>query len=184
MPSHARQALGIRLQDFDELIAARDAICPAGAGKPARKRGSAVLRGATVLLAAAFEGFVEELYELAVGHVYAAMTARERAALIDHTSRRLNNADVHKVNLLYFNLGVPWIMSNPAIHWQKCSNNTVRTKLNRLIETRGTIAHGRSSPWVRKTFLRNMRDVVTRLADRLDVIVAEHIESRTGHRPW
>lgn len=184
MPSHARQALDVRLRDLDEIIAARDAICPEGAGKPAQKRGSALLRGGTVLLAAAFEGFVEELYELAVSHIYFTMTEDERKSLIDHTSKRLNNANVHKINLLYFNLGIPWIMSTPSIRWQKCSNQTVRSKVNSLIQTRGSVAHGRSSPGVRKDVLHNWRDVITRLADRLDVVVADHIEHRTGHRPW
>jgi hypothetical protein len=184
MASHARQALDVRLRDLDEIVAARDVICPAGAGKPSHQRGSALLRGGTVLLAAAFEGFVEELYELAVDHIYATLTADERKALIDHTSKRLNNADVHKINLLYFNLGIPWIMSSPSIRWQKCSNQTVRNKVNRLIQTRGSIAHGRSSPWVRKAVLRNWRDVITRLADRLDVVVVDYIELRTGLRPW
>lgn len=184
MASEARQALNRRLADFDELLHARNRICPRGAGKPARKRGAAVLRGATVLLAASFEAYVEELYESAVEGIYASLSTEERRLLIAHTSGRLNNADVHKINLLYFNLGIPWIMSDTRIRWQKCSNRSVRAKLNRLIETRGSIAHGRSSPWVRKTVVENWRDVVTRVADRLDSIVGTYVFDRTGTQPW
>jgi hypothetical protein len=66
MPSQALVALKSRLRDVDEILAARDAICPAGAGRPAQRKGAAVLAGGTVLLAAVFEGYVEHLYELSV----------------------------------------------------------------------------------------------------------------------
>ena len=63
MPSEANIKLKTRLLEIDEVISARDSICPAGAGKPAQKKGAAVIRAGTTLLAAVFEAFVEELYE-------------------------------------------------------------------------------------------------------------------------
>lgn len=63
MPSAANLKLKKRLLEIDEVILARDAICPAGAGKPALQKGTAVIKAGTTLLAAVFEAFVEELYE-------------------------------------------------------------------------------------------------------------------------
>ena len=40
MLSQARKELNLRLKDFDEIMTARDAICPANAGRPAKKQGT------------------------------------------------------------------------------------------------------------------------------------------------
>ena len=60
MSSPAFKTLITRLADFDELMEARDAIVPVRPGRPAQRKGRAIIHAAVVLLAAAFEAFVED----------------------------------------------------------------------------------------------------------------------------
>ncbi len=172
-----------RLQEVDEIVAARDAICPTGAGRPARQKGAAVISGGTVLLSALLEGFLEELYELAVDELYQHIPVGDRTELKEHTSRRNNNANVHQVNTLYFYLGVPWVMSHRKMRWQKCSNAKVQERLRNLSKARNQLAHG-GSRIVRKQTLTAWRDFAERLASKLDEIAADRVEAETGRRPW
>jgi hypothetical protein len=183
MPSTALQNLRKRLHEIDEILAARNAICPANAGRPAQRKGAAVIAGGTVLLSALFEGYIEELYELAVDKLYAAYPAQDRKDLRDHTSEKNNNANVHQVNTLFFYLGVPWVMSHPKLHWKKFTNQSVRDRLAELSRARNLLAHGKSKA-VTKPKLVAWRAYVERLAEKLDEIAADHVQARTGTRPW
>lgn len=182
MPSDANQKLKKRLLEIDEVISARDAICPAGAGKPARQKGAAVIKAGTTLLAAVFEAFVEELYEKSLDLLHPTLQ-NEVKELKNHTSKKNNNANNHQVNNLFFYVGIPWIMLSPKIRWQKFSNKKVRDTLDSLSTARNKIAHGMSHS-VTKKQLMFWRDCIARLADRLDAVVADHIEKQTGARPW
>jgi hypothetical protein len=142
-----------------------------------------VLRSAAVLLSAAFEGYMETLYNAAVDLLFAGYPVADRNALKESTSERNHNANVFKVNALYFNVGIPWVMHHPHIHWQKFSNERVRATLNELSTARNQIAHGQSAT-VRKPTARKWRNFVDRLAARLDEIVADKVEADTGVRPW
>ena len=183
MPSRSRQELSTRLTDFDELIEARDAICPDGAGRPAKRRGAAVVRSSVVLLAASFEAYVEEVYESAVDLLFAAAPPADRKKLKDDTSGRLNNATVFKVNRLFFNIGIPWIMHNQRVRWQKFTNQSVRDALDGMVNARNSIAHGEVIS-VRKPTAVRWRGFVERLADRIDSIVGDHVHQQTGIAHW
>lgn len=183
MASSHREELGSRLRDFDELMAARDLVCPDGRGRPQERQGAAIIRASVVLLSAAFEAYVEELYEEAVDLLFAEASARDRKALKEDTSQRLNNASTFKVNRLFFNVGIPWIMQRQRMRWQKFSNESVRTELDRIIRIRNQVAHG-ESPTIRKNTAKRWKGVVERLADRLDLIVSDEVEDKTGKRPW
>lgn len=182
MPSDANNKLKKRLIEIDEVISARDAICPAGAGKPALRKGGAVLNAGTTLLAAVFEGFVEELYEKSLDLLHPTLTA-EVKELKKHTSEKNNNANNHQVNNLFFYVGIPWIMMSSKIRWKKFSNKTVRETLANLSTARNKIAHGGSHS-VTKKQLVFWRQFIERLAEKLDIVVADHIEKETGVRPW
>lgn len=140
MPSKPLTDLKVRLKDIDEVLAARDAVCPTGAGRPAQRKGAAVIAGGTVLLSALFEGFVEELYELSVDTLYISTPVAERNNLKSHTSQKNNNANVHQVNTLFFYLGIPWVMAHRKVHWRKCGNASVQDKLKRLSKARNELA--------------------------------------------
>lgn len=183
MPSNAYQDLISRLKDIDEIIAARDAICPANAGRPAQRKGAAVINGGTVLLSAIFEGFVEDLYDAAVDILYASAPAADRKKLKENTSAKNHNANIHQVNNLFFYVGIPWIMSHNSICWQKYSNTKIQETLGHLSKARNQLAHG-SHHKVLKKNLVFWKYFIERLSLKLDEIVALEIESRTGKRPW
>lgn len=182
MPSDANAKLKKRLLEIDEVISARDAICPTGAGKPALQKGVAVIKAGTTLLAAVFEAFVEELYEKSLDLLHPTLTA-EVKELKKHTSEKNHNANNHQVNNLFFYVGIPWIMQSTKVCWQKFPNKKVRETLGSLSIARNKIAHGGSHS-VTKKQLVFWRDFIARLADRIDVVVADHIEIQTGVRPW
>lgn len=182
MSSDANKKLKKRLQEIDEVISARDAICPTGAGKPALRKGAAVIKAGTTLLAAVFEGFVEELYEKSLDLLHPTLVA-EVKELKKHTSEKNNNANNHQVNNLFFYAGIPWIMHSRKIRWQKFSNAEVRKTLGALSSARNKIAHGGSHS-VTKNQLVFWRKFIERLADKLDVVVADHVEKQIGTRPW
>ena len=165
------------------MINARDAICPSGAGRPAQRKGAAVMRGAVVLLSAAIEAYVEDIYDEAVDLVFASQPALDRRKLKDDTSARLNNASVFNVNRLYFNVGFPWIMQNGKLHWQKFNNQAVRDTLDAIVKARNNIAHGESYS-VRKPTVLKWRNYAKRMATIFDDVVADGVESQTGNRPW
>jgi hypothetical protein len=183
MPSQALIDLKTRLRDVDEILAARDAICPAGAGRPAQRKGAAVLAGGTVLLAAVFEGYVEDLYELSVDKLFAAFPAADRKNLKNYTSEKNHNANVHQVNNLFFYLGMPWVMANPALHWQKFTNAKVQERLGKLSKARNELAHGKHHT-VTKPNLVAWREFIERLAEKLDALTFQHIQAQTGAAPW
>jgi hypothetical protein len=182
MPSPANAKLKLRLLEISEVISARDAICPAGAGKPAKAKGAAVIRAGTTLLSAVFEAFVEELYEKSLDILHPSLVS-EVKELKKHTSEKNNNANNHQVNNLFFYVGIPWIMLSAKVRWRKFSNSKVRETLGKLSNARNKIAHGGSHSVTKKQLVA-WKDFISRLADRLDLVVADHIEKQTGMRPW
>lgn len=183
MPSIARDELDVRLADFDELMLARDAICPTGRGRPSQRQGAAILRSSVVVLSAVFEAYVERVYDEAVDILLATSAESDRESLKNKTSRRLHNANSIKVNRLFDNIGIARIMESDRVRWQKFSNTNVRAELDRIVMARNGIAHGESRAIQKRTATR-WRGVIGRLADRLDGVVADHVEQQTGCRPW
>lgn len=183
MPSIPLTDFTARLGDVDEILQARDAICPPGAGRPAQRRGAAVLRGAVVLLSAALEAYVEDVYDRAVDLLFAGQPNADRQALKNDTSGRMNNASPFKVNRLYFNVGMEWILQDPKLHWQKFNNQRVQETLGDIVTARNRIAH-RAVHSVRKPTVVKWRTYAERMTRIFDEVVSDRIELRTGTRPW
>lgn len=57
------EKLQTRLADVTELLAAHVALTGGGRGKPAARQGAALTRAGIIMLAAAFEAFVEDIFE-------------------------------------------------------------------------------------------------------------------------
>jgi hypothetical protein len=163
MPSAARIDLQARLDDVHELIKAHGAVTGRRRGRPADGRGAAITRAGVVLLSAAFETFVEELFNEAAELIFTP-SKDDLAQLILNTSKRLNNPSVFKVEMLYFNLGMPWALRN--VGWKKFSNETMRKELEKLVHTRGSIAHGNGDS-VRLQTLRRWLNMIEILLLRL-----------------
>ena len=183
MLSQARQELSLRLKDFDEIIKGRDAICPPNPGEPAQRQGSAIVRAAVVMLAAAFEGDVEDVFDAAVDLIHAGELEADRKTFKKDTSGSMNTANTFKVNRLFFNLGIPWIMKHNSVRWQKFTNQSVRDTLDKIVSARNSIAHGGKKS-VRKSTATKWKGCIEKLSDRIDSIVADRIESETENRPW
>jgi hypothetical protein len=180
MPSTSLTELQTRLADVNELILAHTVVTGGGPGKPAKRQGAAITRAGVVLLAAAMEAFVEDLFVESGELVFAAVPPADRQKLYEQTSKKLNNADSNKTNLLYFNLGCPWILA--TIKWKKFSNPTFIARLNKLVENRNQIAHGKR-PNVTLPQLRTWKKMLDGYAPRLEGAVAAHIEKMTGVKP-
>lgn len=182
MATKARMELETRLNDVDELILAHGVITGGRRGRPVLRQGAAITRAGVVLLSAATEAFVEDLFEEAAPKIFRGMSEADFTKLFKNTSRRLNNADVFKTEMLYFNLGMPWALKE--IKWQKFSNDSLRTELDKLIRARGGIAHGRATP-VRLQTLKRWKNMVEMLAPRFERKVAEFIYASTNrYPPW
>jgi hypothetical protein len=177
MGSEARAELGVRLADLDEIVAAHEALTGGGRGRPAMKQGAALTRAGVVLLAASMEAFVEDLFDESAELLYPHLTRDQMGKLRENTSEKLNNASVFKTNLLYLNLGIPWVLN--SIRWQKFSTSTFQKALDKLVETRGQIAHGRK-PGVQLPTLKRWRTMVEKYAEKLEAVMSEHIKESTG----
>jgi hypothetical protein len=177
MPSNARNKLSNALKDVDELVKAHETVTGGGRGRPRQRQGAAISRAGIVLLAAAFEAFVEDLFEEAADVVYQGWTVDERKAFLKQTARRLNNADVFKTNYLYFNLGIPWVFRD--IKWQKFANKTLVREINEMVDTRNKVAHGRQ-PAIRLVTLRYWKRMVENLAPRFETKVSAEVKRLSG----
>ena len=123
------------------------------------------------------------MYDQAADVIFSGVPASDLEQLKKNTSRKLNNADAFKINMLFFSLGIPWIMKRSNIRWQKYPNSKVVKSLNQFIEARNQIAHGKN-PGIRKATAMKWRGLVERLAKRLDEAVAEEVERRGFGKPW
>jgi hypothetical protein len=126
---------------------------------------------------------VEDVFDHAIDALHASQPEADRKALKKETSGRLNNASVWKVNLLYATIGLPWIMSDPAFHWQKFSNASVQETLNDLVTARNRIAH-RGLFSVRRNTAVKWRGFLARLSEKFDDRLKAYLLQKTGNDPW
>lgn len=105
--SLAREELLNRLDDVEELVSAHSVLTGGGRGRPRERQGAALTRAGVVLLAAAMEAYVEELFEESARRVFANWPEPDVDAFVEQTAGRLNNADAKKTGMLFFNIGVP-----------------------------------------------------------------------------
>lgn len=92
----------------------------------------------------------------------------------------MNNADSAKTNALYSQLGLPWVLE--SIRWQKFSNESFIDSLDGLVSMRNKIAHGRAPKRALLAEVKAWRRMTEKYAERLEHVVADHIESMTGNK--
>lgn len=180
MPSSAMQTLLLSIKDVDEIISGHVALTGGGKGKPAKRQGQAITRSGVVLLCAAAEQFFEDLFKEAARLIYATATRDEMDRLFGATADKLNHPSLHAVTVMYFSIG----MNHPfhQIRWRKMKNDDFRRKYESFLQTRGQIAHGRR-PTVRLQTLRSWKILIEKASEKLETIVAQHIEKATGNAP-
>lgn len=120
----------------------------------------------------------------------------KRAERLGHPRKRLSAGDVdtasvlrdfanprpESIDWLFSNLGIVGILGR--VRWQGKSSAAVRADLERMVEKRNKIAHGELGANVYKEDVRYHRQLVERLADRLDQIVGAHVASLTQKAAW
>ena len=126
------------------------------------------------------EAYVEDLFEESAKLIMPDRTEDELESLFKNTSGKINNANIHITQMLFFNLGIPWVTEN--VRWQKFSNKEVKKSINSLVEKRNQIAHGKR-PGVRLEMLRKWKGVVEKYSERLDRILADYVLTKTGEQP-
>jgi hypothetical protein len=130
-PSPVFESLQTRLADVDDLMNAHVSI----GGKAGRPRGVEGLnRAAIVMLCAHLEGYVEDLFREALKAVHPKLDA---APLLN----RFNTPKPANIDALFGAIGLP--KASGGISWRGVDEEAVTKSLNKLVETRGRIAHGR-----------------------------------------
>lgn len=180
MASVALSELQTRLQDVDEVIAAHVALTGGGRGRPIARRGAALTRAGVVLLAAATEGFVEDLFKEAAALLWPTRPPAQMNAYLAATAGRFANANAEATEILLSSLGLPWALD--TISWRRFTNSSFRSSLNRLIQSRNEIAHGQR-PTLQLRQLRAWRNMVGQYGPQLEGCIAAHITVATGQAP-
>ena len=216
MPSAARTALTGNLSTVDDIIWFHQKQQAPGAGAPPNRDRSLVL-GATALLYASWEGYIEQLAISAVewlaprldsGAVPAKVRStlenggatawdfagdgwrdvwkkavREHAVGDGTATFGLNTAGPRQVTKLF----EEYVGYHPFtdVSWQNANAQTVRRRLTKLIQERGTIVHTAQGPQNYGIIrYRSHRQFVERLADRFDDRSKDQLAQLGGAQPW
>jgi len=184
MPSNSRTKLDVALADVDAQI--KHAVSFAGGtrGAPAAVAGVArpgrpFTRAATVLLAAAFEGYVESLVTETATHLaLSAEQVRDLKTLVG----RSHGSNIHHIHGLFATVGMPFVLDE--IRWRGLPRGAVRTFVKDLSSRRNKIAHGTAPENARLADVQRWRKLVERLSNELDKKAADRVFSATNARPW
>lgn len=206
MPSQARQDLDDRLADIDQIFDAHSAltkfkkaeaaanreggglgnitnvvnalVTQPGKGKPAEV--AALNRSAFVLLCAHFQGFIEDLHSEAAQHTLNGKVSSIEG-VIKLVKPRNSNPHSDIIEQMFSGIGIYDLMHVP--HWNRCTNERVRSRITKYIFERNQIAHGKK-PIIHKSKVTGFKKYVVLLADALDAEVGRQVTSLTGSSPW
>lgn len=196
MPSNARTRLDTNLNNIVELRSAHVALTGGGRGAPAiangQRQGAAITKAGVVMLSAAFEAFVEDLFDEALPYVFPTLSAAQLQALMSQSSGKMNNADCAKIEWLYTFINLQDCLN--GINWQKYSNATLKKNINQMVHIRNCIAHGGAITDKKKSntpfnlLLKNLKSwetMVRSFAPRFEAQISAHIAATTGNPgPW
>jgi len=173
MPSKSLAALTDRLKDVDQLMAAHRAVAGSKRGRKFEVEG--LNRAAVLMLTSHFEGYLEDL-------MAEALTAVNPKLNAPTLTGGFHNPWPDRIDQLFAFLG----MSKPSknISWQKASNTSVRSNLEKLVRTRNKLAHGTTGVKVYKSEVTSLRKYVEGFAQRFDADVRAQVKALTGSNPW
>lgn len=206
MTSNALTNLTIRLKDIDQLLNAHTAITKfkkaeqaaqsaggqlaqvanvfnalvtdPGPGKP--KEVDAINRAAFVLSMAHFQGFVDELHA-ELGAIMLQGKATDPKAVIKLVKPSRSNPHVNVINQMFSGIGVYELMESVA--WQRCDNETVKSRLTGYLTTRNKIAHGNRES-ITKAKVSQVKQFIELLAAKLDEKASSKAATTLGEKPW
>ncbi|MBI2440940.1 MAG: hypothetical protein HYV35_06160 [Lentisphaerae bacterium] len=124
-----------------------------------------------------------DIWKLA-GDGWRSVLKDHKTALFERYIGKLNTPRPSQVDALYESLlGIKQL--SDSWHWKKMTPDTARTRLDKLIELRGSIAHRvKSSSKVLKKNVKDHIDFVNRVAVQTSNAVHETILKATGKEPW
>ena len=206
MSSQSRKDLDQRLKDIDQLFNAHSAITKfkkaeqaankaggdlkqianvvnalvkqPGKGKPVEV--DAINRAAFVLLTAHFQGYIDDLHK-ETANIVLAGKVKSVDEILKLIKPRNANPHVDIIEKMFSGLGIYEVMQNIA--WQKCNNKSVKDRLTKYIETRNKLAHGKQEA-ITKHKVKQYKDYVEMLAEKIDGVVREKAKTLTGQHPW
>jgi hypothetical protein len=173
MPSKALTALGDRLQDVDQLMAAHEAV--GGTDRGRRFDVEGLNRAGVLMLSAHFEGYVEDL-------MAEALAAIDSQLQVEPLTGSFHNPWPDRIDELFAFLGLD--KPSRRISWQRASNTAVRSNLEKLVRTRNRLAHGATGVEVKKHEVTSLRKYVEGFAQRFDDLVRAQVQTLTGTSPW
>lgn len=192
MPSVAfRHWRTVRRATLDTVEAAHATIHGTGPGR--REATRQLNHGYTVLLAAEFQGYCRELHTEAVTFFSDRLPLLQRdvvaRALVLNRQLDRGNASPATLGSDYARLGINW--------WRAVDDDAnpdgpaLRRVLDELNNWRNAIAHNDFDPArlggtirLMLASVRGWRQACNRLAGIFDRILADHLQSQTGQRPW
>ena len=129
----------------DELIVARQALHGGGVGAPpmvnGHRVGSAINRSCVVMLSAIIQAFVEDVFivcsQAVFPHLNGPTLEKYRKSIV-----QWGNPNPDNIERLFLRIGADKVLT--GLSWQKCTEGSLRTKLDHLNQLRNGIAHGRT----------------------------------------
>lgn len=135
------------LAHIDQLTEARKKLVDKPRGRPPLQNGEtlglAVQRSAIVLMSAVLQSFVEDVFLETSKTALAPVNRLTSTAQYEKSYNRNGNPNPDNIERLFLRLGIENVLD--GLSWRKCTNETVRRKLNTLNQLRNGIAHGRTN---------------------------------------
>lgn len=210
--SNARIVYDTLRRDVKTLLALHPRVHSPGPGRPRGDTGP-LLRSTVVLIHTAWENYFEQVVveaataaHLAIGQDHDRLPKGTRQALgnrkdpwslagdrwkaaatefVDGKVAALNTPNASNVESIADDcLGLPRFLEGCS--WQGKSADAVRADLDALVhEVRGEIVHkGRTASPLYLVGVKSWDGFVSKLVDKTDGVIADHIDAEFGVRPW
>jgi len=174
----AQQQLAEGSADLADVVAALGHLVKSpGPGRPPEVQ--ALNKAAIALLSAHLQGYVADLFEEVVAHLFGGRVRSIDAMTSSAPTRGKPNTE--NITRLIATIGFPSILN--GISWQKMSNKSAKEKLKELNKLRNDIVHG-SPTTVTKPKAKNYTAFVRNFARRLDRKLRDQLQPILGSRPW
>jgi hypothetical protein len=148
-----------------------------GPGRPPQIQ--ALNKAEIALLSGHLQGFVTDIYREAAGHLLTGHVPHLDTVTDAAPTKR--NPNGTNIKLLFATLGFSDILD--GISWQRCTNQTMRNRLQAFNELRNEIVHGTSTN-VSKNEVKGYLSSWSALAQRVDAKLRREIHAVTGNYPW
>lgn len=169
----------------DELISVRQDQHGGGRGAPpivdGHRVGTSVNRSCVVMLSALLQGFVEDVFIAISQEKFSKMKSDQDIQRYRTTLRNWGNPNPDNINSLFLRLFIDDVLS--GLSWQKCDNDSLKSRLREINQIRNDIAHGKEDlKFNGKTIslslskVRTYRNFVEAFGERFE----EHVRSKAA----